>query len=77
MTDEGSITTTPTDRAEALRALLEREQHRPFTCDQAMEIGNSLIAFFELLGEDAELSDPEPTAEDVEEATWQQTTLII
>ena len=41
-----------TDRIEALRLLLEQEKSRAFTYDEATDIGESLVSFFELLAED-------------------------
>lgn len=40
------------DRIESLRLILERQQSRAVTHSEALDIGESLIIFFELLGEE-------------------------
>jgi hypothetical protein len=41
------------DSAEALRCILERQQHKSITIDEALEIGESLVEFFEALGSES------------------------
>lgn len=45
-----AIFTTETDRIEALRQILAREQERDVSYDEAYEVGESLVCFFEALG---------------------------
>lgn len=52
---EGNHQLQETDKVEALRAILEREQSRPVTYEEASEVGESLITFFEVLADDTEL----------------------
>lgn len=42
-----------TDRIERLRVILERQRARAVTREEAAEIGESLIVFFKVLGENA------------------------
>jgi hypothetical protein len=42
------------EQIESLRLILEREQERPFSHDEARELGESLITFFEILAEEPE-----------------------
>jgi hypothetical protein len=51
MFQEGNKQLTEVDRIEDLRHILERQQSKAVTSEEALEIGESLIAFFELLGE--------------------------
>jgi hypothetical protein len=51
MFQEGNNQSTAVDRIEDLRHILERQQSRIITREDAVEIGESLITFFELLGE--------------------------
>ncbi len=39
------------DRVEHPRLILERQQSRAITLEEASEVGESLITFFEILGE--------------------------
>lgn len=48
---QGSVQ-TENSRVESLRLILEREQSRLVTCDEASDIGESLIVFFETLNAD-------------------------
>ncbi len=54
MFEEGNTQESVTDRAEALRLILESEQHRSVTYGEALEVGQSLISFFEILADDNE-----------------------
>jgi hypothetical protein len=56
---EGTGQITDADRTETLRLILEREQQRPVTYEEASELGESLISFYEVLG--AQPADPEQT----------------
>jgi hypothetical protein len=38
-------------RIESLRLILEKQQHRSISFNEAHEIGDSLIAFYEVLGQ--------------------------
>lgn len=49
---EGTKQASEADRIESLRLILEREQHRPVTYGEALEVGESLINFFEVLADD-------------------------
>jgi hypothetical protein len=40
-------------RTEALRSLLEAQLRRPVTPEEAADIGNSLLTFYEVLGGEA------------------------
>ena len=51
MNVEGSERTAENDRVEQLRAILERQQAKPITREEASEIGQSLLIFFQVLGE--------------------------
>jgi hypothetical protein len=51
---EGTDQITPSETIESLRVILEREQSRPVPYKEALEVGESLITFFELLAEDNE-----------------------
>ncbi len=42
------------DRVETLRLILEREQRKPVTYSEALEVAESLICFFEILADEAE-----------------------
>jgi hypothetical protein len=46
---EGSHQLVETDRIEILRLILESEQKRSFTYNEAQEVGDSLISFFDIL----------------------------
>ena len=52
MSDEGT-STLGKDRIESLRLILEHEQSRSIAYDEALEIGESLISFYEVLADDA------------------------
>ena len=49
---EGNNQESEHDRIESLRVILEREQRRSVTHDEAFEIAHSLISFYEALAED-------------------------
>ena len=49
---EGSKQFSHNDRTERLRLILEHEQGRPISYDEAQELGESLINFFEVLAEE-------------------------
>lgn len=49
MFQEGKSEALEQDRIESLRVILEREQGRPIAYDEAREIGESLVSFFEVL----------------------------
>jgi hypothetical protein len=62
MTDSLLVQSTPSpddkykvlemENVESLRQILENEQSRPVTYEEALEVGRSLINFFEALGGD-------------------------
>lgn len=54
MNYEGNNQTVEKDRVEILRLILEREQERPVTHDEAVEVAESLISFFEVLVQEGE-----------------------
>jgi hypothetical protein len=51
MNAKGSEHIPENDRIEQLRAILERQQARAITREEASEIGQSLLIFFRALGE--------------------------
>ena len=51
---EGNNQTVEKDRVEILRLILEREQERTVTRDEAAEVAESLISFFEILVQEGE-----------------------
>lgn len=51
MTVEGKNHKLEADQIEGLRAILEHRQKRPVASDEAAEIGQYLIDFFELLAD--------------------------
>ncbi len=53
MNSENSDKLTGLDSTESLRLILEVEQGRPVTCEEAREVGESLICFFEVLADDS------------------------
>ena len=57
MSVEGTVGTLPKETIEALRLILEREQSRPIDEAEATEIGESLLTFYELLGQQSEPDD--------------------
>lgn len=48
---EGNNSGDEGESIERLRLILEREQSRPITPDEAAEVGESLLTFFQILGE--------------------------
>ena len=56
------------DEVEALRLILEQEQHRPVTYEEAFEVAESLISFFEVLADGEESTDEPFTAPTVVQA---------
>jgi|GEM_PF-1718082 hypothetical protein len=57
MSVEGTAGTIPKETIEALRLILEREQSRRIEEAEVIEIGESLLTFYELLGQQEEASD--------------------
>lgn len=57
MSVEGTVGTIPKEAIEALRLILEREQSRDIDEAEAGEIGESLLTFYELLGQQSETDD--------------------
>lgn len=57
MSVEGTVGTLPKETIEALRLILEREQSRQIEDAELLEIGESLITFYELLGQQSEIED--------------------
>ena len=51
------VQTLPKETIEALRLILEREQSRYIEDAEVIEIGESLLTFYELLGQHSEPSD--------------------
>lgn len=51
---EGSNQESETDRIEALRHILESQQRRTVTYGEALEVGESLISFFQVLATETE-----------------------
>lgn len=51
MSYEGNSQSVEKDNVETLRLILEHEQERQVTYEEALEIGDSLITFFEALSE--------------------------
>ena len=50
---EGNQQELEHDRIEDLRLILEREHQRSIRLTEAQEVGESLLAFFELLADDS------------------------
>jgi hypothetical protein len=65
MSQEGNNQFVEVDRVEDLRNILERQQSKMVTREEALEIGESLITFFELLGEDPITLSVQPYAEGI------------
>lgn len=57
MSIEGTVGTLPKETIKALRLILEREQSRQIEDAELLEIGESLITFYELLGQQSEVED--------------------
>lgn len=57
MSNEGMVQTLPKETIEALRLILEREQSRHIDDAEVIEIGESLLTFYELLGQQSGLTD--------------------
>ena len=57
MSVEGTVGTIPKETIEALRLILEREQSRDIDEAEASEIGESLLTFYGLLGQQSETDD--------------------
>lgn len=57
MSVEGTARTLPKETIEALRLILEREQSRHIDEAEVTEIGESLLTFYELLGQRSEPDD--------------------
>jgi len=56
------------EQIESLRRILEAEQGKSFTYEEALEIGQSLIDFFVLLAEDADANAPMTKEAEITEA---------
>ena len=54
MFPEGNNQIAESDRFEALRLILEGQQSRTITYGEALEVGESLISFFEVLATEDE-----------------------
>jgi predicted ATPase len=55
MLQEGNSETTERERVEALRRILEREQGRPVSFEEASEVAESLVSFYEVLGAEVQV----------------------
>lgn len=51
MSPEGNKQALEDDRVESLRLLLERQQQRAISYEEALDVGETLVNFFELLAE--------------------------
>lgn len=51
MNNQEGVEAKPIDSVEALRQILETKQQRSVTYTEAIEVGESLINFFEVLAE--------------------------
>lgn len=49
---EGNIIALEPERIESLRQILEREQCREVSYDEALEVGRSLVRFYKALASD-------------------------
>jgi hypothetical protein len=58
MLPEGNNQSEQSDEVEALRLILEQEQHRPVTYEEAQEVADSLISFFEVLADGEVIDEP-------------------
>jgi hypothetical protein len=56
MFQEGNSEALEQDRIENLRVILETEQGLPISYDEAQEVGETLLSFYEVLGSDSEVS---------------------
>ena len=54
MSPEGNSKTSITANIDSLRCILERQKSQPVSEEEATEIGESLISFFELLAFDSD-----------------------
>jgi hypothetical protein len=54
MNQEGNEQISEDRQIEHLRRILEQEQHRAVTYQEALEIGESLLTFFKTLAEESE-----------------------
>jgi hypothetical protein len=61
MLPEGNNQSEQSDEVEALRLILEQEQHRPVNYDEAQEVADSLISFFEVLADGEVIDEPVAT----------------
>jgi hypothetical protein len=55
--NEGNQTLQTTGTIESLQAILVQHYSRPVTQDEALEVGDLLLSFFELLAQENEPSD--------------------
>jgi hypothetical protein len=53
MSPEGKKQSVQDERVKSLRLILEREQGRPVSYDEALEVGDALVSFFGVLAESA------------------------
>jgi len=58
MLPEGNNQSEKDTEVEALRLILEQEQNRPVTCEEAQEVADSLISFFEVLADGEVIDEP-------------------
>lgn len=65
MLTEGNKQGMVVDRIESLRLILERQQSKVVTRDEASEIGESLIVFYEILGENLIQTNDQSYMEDM------------
>lgn len=59
MSPEGITQSAESERIERLRVILEQEQGRPVPYSEALEVGESLISFYEVLADDTEPANQE------------------
>lgn len=57
---------------ERLRLILERKQARSVTLDEATEVGEGLLSFFQILGEQPDLDNSEEQTELALGVTYEQ-----
>lgn len=59
MSPESNTQSSESERIERLRVILEQEQGRPVPYSEALEVGESLISFYEVLADDTESTNQE------------------
>lgn len=57
---EGSDEVLDAERVESLRLILEAEQNRPVTFEEALEVGQSLINLFKVLADTEQVESAQP-----------------